>query len=411
MNYAPEVSGIGPYAAGLAEGLAGRGALVRVLTTFAHYPQWKFSSGRPRSKEVSNAGNVRVVRLRHCLPKTPIGISRVFSELSFGVRAILASWDGVSVIVTISPALFSSFPVTLRALLMRKPLVVWAQDLYSPGLRETRKGGRISRWITFQSEKFVLRKATRVVVIHERFGQLVNTEFGVDLARIEIIRNWSHTPLSTAADRANIRRTFGWSENDVVALHSGNMGVKQGLENVVKAAAIADSIGSRVRFVLIGDGSQRKRLADSAIGIGSIEILDPLPEGAYAAALAAADVLLVNEAPGVAEMAVPSKLTAYFGTGRPVVAASNEASITSQEIRAAGAGIVVSPHDPRALLAAIERLADTPEVMKSYGTSGLAFRQSMLTEQLAIDRFANLLKLVTSGISRQGGGTWQDARL
>ena len=38
----------------------------------------------------------------------------------------------------------------------------------------------------------------------------------------------------------------------MIALHAGNMGVKQGLENVVEAARQADATRSPVRFVLLG---------------------------------------------------------------------------------------------------------------------------------------------------------------
>src|SRR5690348_2388060 len=41
MNYAPEVTGIAPYTAGLAQHLAEKGHRVTVATTFPHYPAGK----------------------------------------------------------------------------------------------------------------------------------------------------------------------------------------------------------------------------------------------------------------------------------------------------------------------------------------------------------------------------------
>ena len=47
---------------------------------------------------------------------------------------------------------------------------------------------------------------------------------------------------------------MGWREDEFVALHSGNMGYKQALDNVVRAASLI-ARRRRVRFVLLGDGS------------------------------------------------------------------------------------------------------------------------------------------------------------
>lgn len=40
-NYAPELTGIGPYAARLAEHRAASGAETHVLTGMPHYPSWR----------------------------------------------------------------------------------------------------------------------------------------------------------------------------------------------------------------------------------------------------------------------------------------------------------------------------------------------------------------------------------
>lgn len=75
------------------------------------------------------------------------------------------------------------------------------------------------------------------------------------------------------------------------------------------------------------------------------------------AALQAADILLVNEAPGLQDMALPSKLTSYFASGRPVVAATSATSVAAAEIRAAAAGVQADAGESHALLAAVEALS------------------------------------------------------
>ena len=45
INYSPELTGIGPYTAGLAEHLASRGDDVTVITGLPHYPDWRIAAG------------------------------------------------------------------------------------------------------------------------------------------------------------------------------------------------------------------------------------------------------------------------------------------------------------------------------------------------------------------------------
>src|SRR5699024_8670264 len=153
-------------------------------------------------------------------------------------------------------------------------------------------------------------------------------------------------------------------------LHAGNMGAKQGLENVVAAARLATDRDLPVRFVLLGDGHRRQDLQRAATGEPRVQFLDPVPDAEFAVTLAAADVLLVNELPGLTEMSVPSKLTSYFATGLPVLGAVDPGSTTAEELVAAGAAPTVPAGDPAALVTAVERLRDDPELCRRLGAAG-----------------------------------------
>ena len=68
----------------------------------------------------------------------------------------------------------------------------------------------------------------------------------------------------------------GWREHETLALHAGNVAVKQGLENVIEAARLADAEEHSVRLVLLGDGNRRAQLEVQASGITRSQFLDPL---------------------------------------------------------------------------------------------------------------------------------------
>lgn len=401
LNYAPEPTGIAPYTAGLAEALAGRGARVRVVTGFPHYPQWRVLeryAGRTIREEING---VPVTRVRHRVPHEPLLVPRLLMELSFGLRAVLARWGDADVVLAVSPALFATALVVVKARLTRRPVGVWVQDLYSRGFDEVNgsvsRTGRLLRVI----EGRILRAATGVVVIHERFREWVVDELAVPPEMVRVIRNWSHVQVPAAASREDLRRRLGWDESEVIALHAGNMGVKQDLENVVAAAREADRTGSRVRFVLVGHGNRRRRLEEAAAGVQRVTFTDPLPNGEFAEALRAADVLLVNELPGVRGMSVPSKLTSYFAAAVPVVAAVEADSATADEIAASGAGIRVDSGDPAVLLRAIERVAADENLAAGCAAAGPVYAEGVLGADLALDLFADWLAVLDASVPRR----------
>lgn len=393
INYPPEHAGISPYTGSMARALAARGREVGVVTAHPHYPDWRVKDGYGEWTRRETIDGVRVTRLRHYVPHKPRGTRRLLSEVSFGIRLATTRWGKASSIVLVSPALISSWIAAQRALLTHRgvPLIVWVQDLYTLGMAETGQAGGFTLSVMRRVEGTLLRRADRVIVIHDRFATRVSEDFGVPMENIRVVRNWSHIAPQGFIDVAAARAARGWEPGCTVVLHAGNMGVKQGLDNVVEAARLAQQRNLPVRFVLLGTGSEEARLRQSGAGIETLEFLEPLDDDAFAGALAGADVLLVNELPGVAEMAVPSKLTTYFATGRPVVAATDVQGITAEEIVRAEAGIVAPAGDPSALLAAILELADDPERAARFGENGRRYRREHLEESSAVDRFTDAL--------------------
>ncbi|WP_245977217.1 glycosyltransferase family 4 protein [Cryobacterium soli] len=362
---------------------------VSTLTSHPHYPEWKIRPGYGRWKSTEVIDAVDVTRLRHYVPSNPGGFNRLVSELSFGLRLLFARWGRPDVVIMVSPALFSTAIAMLRARFgPRKPVVnIWVQDIYSLGITETGMGSGPVANLIASVERATLRAASGVVVIHDRFGEYLSRRLGVRPESIEVVRNWTHLDPAPPTDVAITRALHGWADGETVVLHAGNMGVKQGLENVVEAARLAEEQDSAVRFVLLGNGSQRNELQALGASISRLQFIGSLDDNGFQDALAAADVLLVNEKPGVSEMAVPSKLTSYFNAARPVIGATDPEGLTASEIETAEGGRIVRAGDPQALLDAALALGADPGLSLAMGANGFRYRTDVLSETAAIDRF------------------------
>jgi glycosyltransferase involved in cell wall biosynthesis len=389
VNYAPEHTGIAPYSTGMAGGLANLGYRVDVITAQPHYPQWQIQSAYKKWAIEESISGVKIRRLFHYVPKSPKGIRRLISELSFGARVISSRWPKPSVIVLVSPAMISGAIAMVKAKFLHKnvPTVVWVQDLYAMGITETGQGRGFVFRIISTIEGWLLRKADVVVVIHNRFAERIAKDYEVELARISIVKNWSHTHSSEFQENKSIRSSLGWQKDEVVILHTGNMGVKQGLSNVIQAARLADARQASIRFVLMGDGGERQTLESEATGVERIDFVDPVDADTYSKMLKAADILLVNELAGVSEMAVPSKLTSYFQSGTAVLAATDLEGITAEEVRTAGAGVVVASGQPEKLLNAAFELGKDKQALREFGAKGQIYARSFLSEDAAIRKF------------------------
>jgi glycosyltransferase involved in cell wall biosynthesis len=310
-------------------------------------------------------------------------------ELTFGAQLLTTSWGRPEVAICVTPPLLATALTAARArMTWRRPSIgILVQDMYSRGVVETGAATGLSARALRLVESVALKACDGVSVIHAGFAHDVSDDLHVDPERIRVIRNWTHIPPPDPTASAAFRAAHGWSTDDLVILHAGNMGYKQGLENVIAAASLASRNGLRARFVLLGDGNQRSGLQALADGLPTVDFLDPVSDEDFPSALGAADVLLVNERPGVARMSVPSKLTSYFRSGKPIIAATDPTGLTADELTTSGAGVCVPADRPDLLLSEAMRVGSDPQLAERLGDAGRRYCDELLSEKAALDGY------------------------
>ena len=400
IHYWPEVSGNAPYTSMLAEHLVERGHDVDVLAGMPHYPEGRIRrayTGRLAWSE-EHLG-VAVRRRAHYVPDRQTALRRAVFEASFLLTgSLVMARPRPDIIVGVSPSLAGAALAAEFALRTGRPFGLILQDLVGRAAEQSGiSGGRSVARVTAAAEGWIARRASGVAVVAQDFVPYL-LERGVQADRIVHLPNWTHIG-EPRGDRAAHRRRLGWAEDETIVLHAGNMGLKQGLEQVVEAARIASTGASGLRFVLMGDGNQRTDLEQRGAGLQNLDFRPFEPPETFPDTLAAADILLLSERPSVRDMSLPSKITSYLAAGRPIVAAVAADGATAALIAHSGAAVLTDAGDPGGIVRAIALVTDDPASAGRLGRAGQQFATTHLSSREGLARSAEFVERIAAGPS------------
>ena len=402
LNYAPEAVGIGPFTQGMAEGLAGSGFAVEAVVGRPYYPQWRAVPGFAGGGWARSTENgVRIVRCPHYIPRDPTGSKRIVHLASFAVsalgpaiRAALRSkGERAGVVICIAPALLSVPVAWIAAKLAGAKLWLHVQDFEVEAAFATGLVGndgwaaRLARGV----ENALLRLADTVSTISPQMCAKLVAK-GIDPARVIEIRNWANAPTPDPHEGASYRAEWGLSDRKV-AMYSGNIANKQGIDLLVEAARLLAE-RSDIAFVICGEGPNLARLEALAAGLGNVQFHDLQPAARMGELLGLASVHLLPQIAGAADLVLPSKLANMLGSGRPVVATAVAGTGLHAEVE--GCGISVPPGDARALADAIVALVDAPARSAELGFAARARAAERWSQPAVIARLAAALRAIAS---------------
>jgi colanic acid biosynthesis glycosyl transferase WcaI len=401
ISYAPEETGIAPYTTGLAEYLIDRGHRVTVITGVPSYPQWRVYPGYRKVIRLQELrGGVEVRRVRNYVPRRQSTVRRGLYEASFLVGGLsMLAMPRPDAVLGVVPSLSGGVLARAAARRFGCPYGLIFQDLTGPAARQSGVGAGRATGLIAAAEAWTARGAAALGVIAEGFRPYLES-LGVEPQRIHRVRNWLHVD-DPKFDRNTMRRRLGLPVDAVVCLHAGNMGYKQGLANVVECARLAAEAEPRLRFVLMGDGNQREQLVNMArqYQLSNLSFLPIQPTELFASTLAAADMLLINQRASVTNMSLPGKLTSYFASGRPVVAAASPESEAARELVDTGAGVLVPPDQPELLLEAIRKLAVDTDRQNLLGAAGRRYARTTLCADTALAEQEALVNVLAAKVA------------
>jgi colanic acid biosynthesis glycosyl transferase WcaI len=167
--------------------------------------------------------------------------------------------------------------------------------------------------------------------------------------------------------RASIyRNELGIGDDVCVALYSGNMGKKQGLEILLEAAKALQE-ETRLLFVFCGEGAARERLMQIGVDLINVRWLPLQPIEKLNELLNLADVHLLPQRADVADLVMPSKLLGMLASGRPVLATAHLGTQLAKVVSSCGK--VVDPGNTQDVVQVLLELLHAPHQREQFGAA------------------------------------------
>lgn len=323
INFSPELTGIGKYSGDMAAWLSDAGHDVRVISAPPYYPHWVVNEGyKSYLYRQESVNGLRIWRCPLYVPKNPKGFSRVLHLASFAISSlpILARqlfWKP-DVVICVEPPIFCAPAGLLFSKLVGCKSWLHIQDFeVDAGIDLGLVPFLFAKKTIFKIESWLLRRFDKVSTISQSMMKKLD-EKNIQTENQIFFPNWSDLDCVSHSPKvgADFRIRNGIKPSDFVVLYSGNMGGKQGLDMVVEAAKVLTSNQS-IQFLLCGDGADKKnlqgRVKDAALNNVRFLPLQPLDQ--FNCLLNAADIHLVIQKIGAADLVMPSKLTNIIASG------------------------------------------------------------------------------------------------
>jgi len=215
---------------------------------------------------------------------------------------------------------------------------------------------------------------------------------GLDLRKLHIVPNgitldeWQGERPPLRDDVAQALDAAAAAGGGVVG-YAGSMGEPNALDVLLDAAALLRN--SPLRFVLVGDGHERERLAArvASEGLRNVTMLPPIPKAQVPAFLARLDIAYIGwkRVPLYRFGIAPNKLMDYMMAGCAVL---HSVEAGNDPVAEAGCGLTVPPEDPPAVAEGLRCLAAlSPAQRQAMGERGRAFVLAHHTYPVLARRF------------------------
>ena len=396
--YPPEFGAAAIRLSRLARLLAADGHTVTVLTGMPNYPEGVIRPeyrGKVFCDEMLDG--VKVERVWVCASPSKRARARLLNQFSFmGMAALRGTFLGrPDVILVESHPLFVTLTGGWLRRVKRAPVVLNVSDLWPESAVATGALRADSPLVKFAApvERWAYHDAAHLIGMTDGVVEGI-LRIMPNPQRVTLIKNAVDLAIFHPNQpdlRAAVRQRYGLGDR-FTAVHIGNMSLTYDFDILLDTAAALPEIA----FLFAGGGSQAARIEAQIKerGLSNVQLIGVLPHEQMPGIWAAGDAALIALGDhSVAGGTRPAKLYEALATGTPVVAAiRGEGAALVEE---AQAGVVVPIGDSAAMIAALRRLKDSPDLRAQMSAAGRAYAEASLSPEPVKRAYVEIFEGVT----------------
>ncbi|AIE61372.1 glycosyltransferase family 4 protein [Bacillus methanolicus] len=342
-----------------------RGHQVEVLTAFPHHPKGVIPEEYRGMFYLFEDWDGIPVHRSWIYP-SPKGSfwKRLASYFSFTFSAFYSIFKSkpTDVIICNSPPLFLGITGYLGAKIKRAKFIfnvadIWPESAVELGILKNKVFIRMAEWL----ENFLYKKSWKIATATEGIKEYMIRK-GKNEKDVFLLPNGVNTdtfhPMPKDKD---LLKEIG-IENKKVFMYAGTLGYAQGLDSVLRAAALLKEREPDVHFLFVGDGQEREKLLKlkEDLKLDNVTFYGSVPVSEMPRMFSIADFSIVSlRNIELFKGARPSKIFPAISTGTPVLyCGDGESAAILEEYQC---GKIAPPENPEGIASAVSELMKISE--------------------------------------------------
>ncbi|MDE3840168.1 glycosyltransferase WbuB [Bacillus methanolicus] len=337
-----------------------RGHQVEVLTAFPHHPKGVIPEEYRGMFYLFEDWDGIPVHRSWIYP-SPKGSfwKRLASYFSFTFSAFYSIFKSkpTDVIICNSPPLFLGITGYLGAKIKRAKFVfnvadIWPESAVELGILKNKMFIRMAEWL----ENFLYKKSWKIATATEGIKEYMIRK-GKNEKDVFLLPNGVNTDTFHPMPKdEELLKEIG-IENKKVFMYAGTLGYAQGLDSVLKAAALLKEREPDAHFLFVGDGQEREKLLKlkEDLKLDNVTFYGSVPVSEMPRMFSIADYSIVSlRNIELFKGARPSKIFPAISTGTPVLyCGDGESAAILEEYQC---GKIAPPENPEGIASAVSEL-------------------------------------------------------
>lgn len=341
---------------------------------------------------IKNNGFKQIIANSYIHPKSSF-IGRMKESRSFGrasVDYIKAHHDEIDFVYNDGWQLFGLYMVAKACVKYKIPYIVPIQDIYPESLL-TKLPNKLGlhyfvKLLLGWMDRYYIKHAAAVRTISDSMADYLSRTRAVQREKFLVIANWQND--EEFKDWQSVFKKDG----KTVFMFVGNNNKQANVYLMINAFHKADL--PNAEFHIMGGGNAKADCQNLVKELGCNNIVfGEVPVGEVANIQKKADVMVLALKTGTGTQGVPSKLTAYMMSGKPVIASMESEADAAKMILKAEAGYVSPADDVDSMAESFRKMANnTGEELLLMGEKSRSFAEKYLSRESNLQLLTNKIK-------------------